>query len=135
MYAAAGRILAQRMRTGQFDPLETTPPELLALGAGDIGTPANAAATSEGMTQGLVLLRNNARVLPLSPGKRLAVLGPTGNSTARGAWNAPHWLLTMGNSFVRGVFYFCPDALLHLTRCQHRLWQNPLALGDAPDLA
>lgn len=80
VYAAAGRILAQRLRTGQFDPLETTPGELLAFGADDIGSAANAASAAEAMAQGLVLLRNNASVLPLKAGTgRIAVLGPTGN--------------------------------------------------------
>jgi beta-glucosidase len=80
VYAAAGRILAQRLRTGQFDPLETTPGELLAFGAEDIGSAANAASAAEAMAQGLVLLRNNASVLPLKAGTgRIAVLGPTGN--------------------------------------------------------
>ena len=41
--ATASRVLANRFRVGQFDPLETQPATLLALGAADIGTNASRA--------------------------------------------------------------------------------------------
>jgi beta-glucosidase-like glycosyl hydrolase len=77
VYAAAGRVLAQRFRLGQFDPLEALPSELLALGAHSIGSAENRAAAAEGVRQGAVLVRNTAAALPLTPGRRLLVLGPT----------------------------------------------------------
>ena len=81
--AAAARVLANRFRVGHFDGLEAPGAQaLLALGAGDIGTPASRAAAAEGVAQGLVLVRNSNRTLPLRAGIRLAVLGPQGASQA-----------------------------------------------------
>ena len=79
--AAAGRVLAQRFRTGHFDPLETPAAQpLLALGAADIGTAASRAVAADGVAQGIVLVKNDNGALPISPGKRVALLGPAGNS-------------------------------------------------------
>jgi len=79
--ATAARVLAQRFRTGHFDPLETPAAQsLLALGAGDIGTAASRAIAADGVAQGLVLVKNANRALPIAPGKRVALLGPQGAS-------------------------------------------------------
>ena len=77
----AARVLAQRFRVGQFDPLETPAAQpLLALGAADIGTAASRAAAADGVAQGIVLVKNDNGALPIAPGKRVALLGPQGNS-------------------------------------------------------
>jgi hypothetical protein len=81
VYAAAARVLAQRFRLGHFTPLEALPPALLAYGAGDLGSAGNRAAAEEGVRQGAVLLRNAGGVLPLRPGARLLVTGPTALSS------------------------------------------------------
>ena len=79
--ATAARVLAQRFRVGQFDPLDAPGnAPLLALGAADIGTAASRAVAADGIAQSLVLVRNTHAALPLTPGKRIALLGPTGNS-------------------------------------------------------
>lgn len=74
---AAARVLAQRLRLGHFDALESTPAELLAFGPADVGTGASRAAAEEVVRQGTTLLRNTGGVLPLRRGIRLAVVGPT----------------------------------------------------------
>jgi beta-glucosidase-like glycosyl hydrolase len=77
----ASRILAQRFRVGQFDPLDFQPQvELLSLGVSDIGTAESRAIAAEGVIQSLVLVRNDASTLPLVPGIRVALLGPQGAS-------------------------------------------------------
>ena len=79
--ATAARVLAQRFRTGQFDPLESPHAQaLLALGAADVGTVASRAIAAEGVAQGLVLVKNERSTLPLSAGLRIALLGPQGSS-------------------------------------------------------
>lgn len=84
IYAAAGRVLAQRFRLGHFDPLETIDPQLLKFGADDIGTAANREAAAEGVRQGTVLLKNGggavAPPLPLLVGSKILVVGPTAAS-------------------------------------------------------
>lgn len=77
VYGAAARVLAQRFRLGHFSSLESTPAELLALGAEDIGTAEARAAADEGVRQGATLLRNVGGRLPLRRGSRVAVVGPT----------------------------------------------------------
>lgn len=78
--AAASRLLAQRFLLGEFDPLETIPDSISSLNVYDVGTPDNHAAAAEAVAQGTVLVRNDDNVLPLLPGKKLAVLGPTASS-------------------------------------------------------
>jgi beta-glucosidase-like glycosyl hydrolase len=73
---AAGRVLAQRLRLGHFDPLEDMPASL-RLGPADVGTLASRAAADEGVRQGVALLRNAGGLLPLRRGSRVAVVGPT----------------------------------------------------------
>lgn len=67
IFATAGRVLAQRIRLGQLDPLESQPAGLLALGPGALGG-ANNDVAAEGVLQGSVLLRNNNKTLPLRYG-------------------------------------------------------------------
>ena len=77
----AARILAQRFRVGQFDPLELpTQQQVLSLGVADIGTDESRAIAAEGVLQSLVLIKNEQKTLPLVPGKRVALLGPQGSS-------------------------------------------------------
>jgi beta-glucosidase-like glycosyl hydrolase len=79
--ATAARVLAQRFRTGHFDPLESPSAQpLLALGAADVGTAASRAAAADGVAQGLVLVKNARGALPIARGKRVALLGPQGAS-------------------------------------------------------
>ena len=72
---SVARTLTWRFRLGQLDPLEAQP-AYMALGAEDIGAPANVAAAAEGSAQGLVLVKRGA--LPLAAGARVAVVGPLG---------------------------------------------------------
>jgi len=77
----AARILAQRFRVGQFDPLELpSQQQVLSLGAADVGTDESRAIAAEGVLQSLVLIKNDQKTLPLAPGKRVALLGPQGSS-------------------------------------------------------
>ena len=83
VFDTAARVLAQRFRVGQMDPLESpAQAQLLALGPSDIGTDASRAIAAEGVAQSLVLVRNMHAALPLSVGTRIAVLGPQGSSFA-----------------------------------------------------
>lgn len=77
--------LAIRFRLGLFDPPEDQPYE--KFGAADIGTPEHWAAAALASREALILLKNNASALPLTPGAAwaragsLAVIGPAANDT------------------------------------------------------
>ncbi|MEU4192408.1 glycoside hydrolase family 3 C-terminal domain-containing protein [Kribbella sp. NPDC026611] len=74
--AAARRVLAVRLRLGEFDPPELDPyrrlePEL-------VNCPAHQQLAQEAARQAIVLLEHDGRVLPLDPATthRVAVIGP-----------------------------------------------------------
>ena len=78
--------LRVRFDLGLFDPKERNP--YWSLGADDIGTDASRALSRRAASESLVLLQNPMRrggggeaVLPLTPGVRVAVLGPHGNAS------------------------------------------------------
>jgi len=106
---AQARTLARnslriRFRLGLFEQ----PPPYAQFGDADIGAPEAWAAAALASREGLVLLANRARALPLAPGAAwaragaLAVIGPNGNSTSvlagnyAGAYcpNGPHGPVT-----------------------------------------
>ena len=74
-----------RFRLGLFDDPAGQPYE--AYGDADLGAPENWAAAALASREGLVLLKNDARALPLVPGAQwarngsLAVIGPHANNT------------------------------------------------------
>jgi xylan 1,4-beta-xylosidase len=76
---AIGRILLQRFRTGLFDPIEDQP--YMKYGAQDVNSTDAHALVLDGALQGLVLLKNEKGLLPLTKGTKIAVLGPHVNST------------------------------------------------------
>ncbi|MCZ4603760.1 glycoside hydrolase family 3 C-terminal domain-containing protein [Streptomyces sp. Lzd4kr] len=67
---AVRRQLSVRFRLGEFDP-EYDPYAL----TGDFDTPAHRALAQEAAEQAVVLLKNDAGLLPLAPDTRLAVVG------------------------------------------------------------
>ena len=77
--AAIARTLGWRFRVGLLDPIEGQ--AYMTYGLDRFGTPAHRAAAYEGAATGLVLMRNTGGVLPLKPGAKLAVIGPTAQST------------------------------------------------------
>ncbi|MCX5206306.1 glycoside hydrolase family 3 C-terminal domain-containing protein [Streptomyces sp. NBC_00237] len=68
--AAVRRQLSVRLRLGEFDP-EPAPHAHTA----DFDTPAHRALAREAAEQAVVLLKNEDGLLPLAPGRRLAVVG------------------------------------------------------------
>ena len=68
-----------RFRLGLFDPVDGQP--YLKLGKADVYSPFAQAVNHVATRQGLVLLKNNNGTLPLSKLAKLAVVGPSGNST------------------------------------------------------
>jgi len=73
---AAKRAFLANMRTGMFDPLESS--EWTSIGAEAINSSAHQAILYDAALQGLALLRNENATLPLQRGTRVAVLGPMG---------------------------------------------------------
>jgi len=73
---AAFRVVRAHIRAGLFD----TP--LPAAAEADVSTPANQAVAREEVEKGAVLLKNQGGILPLSTGKKIAVIGPTASNTA-----------------------------------------------------
>eukprot|EP00041_Stephanoeca_diplocostata_P008138 m.117691 g.117691 ORF g.117691 m.117691 type:complete len:917 (+) comp17191_c0_seq1:436-3186(+) len=67
----------QRFDLGLFDPIDS----YSWPGADDVGTDASAALSHTASQEGLVLLRNDASLLPLTAGQRIAVVGPHANAT------------------------------------------------------
>ena len=72
--AALARAFKIRLRLGLFDPAanqtyEKYGPEL-------VGSAAHRALSAEASRQGMTLLKNQARALPLDRGNRIAVIGP-----------------------------------------------------------
>ena len=81
------RVLRVKMRAGVFDEgLPSTRPH-----AGDLtllGSPAHRAVAREAVRKSLVLLKNDAGLLPLNPTKRILVAGSGADSIAKqtGGW-------------------------------------------------
>jgi beta-glucosidase len=77
--ASLARTLTLQFLAGRFDPLQAQPYTTLPFEAVD--APASLALANEGAQQGMVLLRNDGGLLPLTPGARLACIGPHCNTT------------------------------------------------------
>ena len=77
--ASMTRILTLQFLAGRFDPLANQTYTQLTFD--EVDTPASRALTADGAQQGMVLLRNDENLLPLSPGLRLACIGPHCNTT------------------------------------------------------
>lgn len=77
--ASLTRTYTLQFLAGRFDPMERQP--YMGIPFEAIDSPENRALAYETGVQGLVLLRNDAGLLPLPRGKRLAVVGPHGNTT------------------------------------------------------
>ncbi|MFD5824634.1 glycoside hydrolase family 3 C-terminal domain-containing protein [Lentzea sp. NPDC060358] len=69
---AAGRLLALRVRLGEFDPPEGNP--FAAITEDVVDAPEHRALALEAARQSIVLLKNDA-LLPLAQGGRIAVIG------------------------------------------------------------
>lgn len=67
----------QRFDLGLFDPVDS----YAWPGADDVGTDASAVLSHTASQESLVLLRNDDTLLPLSPGQKIAVVGPHANAT------------------------------------------------------
>lgn len=80
-YALANTMTVQ-MRLGMFDGDPSRQP-FGNLGPGDVCTPAHQNLALEAALQGIVLLKNDRRVLPLSPSRyrTVAVIGPNSDAT------------------------------------------------------
>lgn len=79
---AAERIMTQQFRLGIFDPPSLFP--WSNLGANDVDTPSSRQLALEAAQQGIVLLRNKNKVLPLSmpsSSQKLLLLGPFLNAS------------------------------------------------------
>lgn len=71
--AAALNILELRLRTGEFDGDDDP---YSGIRADDIDAPASRALARDAATRSVVVLRNDAGVLPVSNARRIAVVGP-----------------------------------------------------------
>jgi beta-glucosidase len=69
------RLFTARMRLGMFDPPERVPFSKLTLA--DNATAAHSEVAREAARKAIVLLNNKHNMLPLKPGTRIAVVGPT----------------------------------------------------------
>ncbi len=78
--AAVRRIFAIRFRLGEFDPPERNPYAGVTEEA--VNCPAHQTLAREAARQGIVLLKNSDRMLPLDADRapRIAVIGPNGDS-------------------------------------------------------
>lgn len=76
---ALTRLTMMQMKLGLFDPKEKQ--QYFNYGIGDIDTPAHQQLALEAAQQSIVLLKNKDKVLPLSTGKKIAVIGPHVNAT------------------------------------------------------
>ncbi|MGW7416657.1 glycoside hydrolase family 3 C-terminal domain-containing protein [Streptomyces sp. NPDC054863] len=68
--AAVRRQLSVRFRLGEFDPAQDPHAH-----TADFDTPAHRALAQEAAEQAVVLLKNDEGLLPLAPGRKLAVVG------------------------------------------------------------
>lgn len=78
--ASLTRTYTLQFLAGRFDPLEAQPYTAIPFEA--IGSAANLALAEDSASQGLVLLRNDAELLPLAVGLKLALTGPFANDSS-----------------------------------------------------
>ena len=78
--ASLTRTYTLQFLAGRFDPLEAQPYAAISFEA--IGSAANLALAADSASQGLVLLRNDAELLPLAVGSKLALTGPFANDSS-----------------------------------------------------
>jgi beta-glucosidase-like glycosyl hydrolase len=71
---AVSRILEKRFELGLFDPL--TNQQYIKYGVNDINSTSAWSFTLEATLQGYTLLKNDNSLLPLTKGKRIALVGP-----------------------------------------------------------
>ena len=76
--ASLTRTYILQMLAGRFDPLDRQPFTQIPFEA--IDSPEHQALALESALQGMVLLRNDDRILPLSAGLNIALVGPHGKS-------------------------------------------------------
>ncbi len=75
---ALHRLLLARFRLGMLQPASCSP--YAAIGAGAVNTPEDRAMALRAAEESMVLLKNEGSLLPLEfAGKRVAVVGPTGD--------------------------------------------------------
>lgn len=77
--AAVRNTLRVRFEMGLFDPPDAQP--LTKLGSEAVGTAESAALNLRATAESLVLLKNDNATLPLTPGARIAVVGPHANAS------------------------------------------------------
>jgi beta-glucosidase len=84
---AAKRVLTAQFRLGIYDPADRVPYSKLSVA--DVNTPANQAVSLDAARQSLVLLRNQAGLLPLdaSKVKSIALIGPYVNKIVYGSYS------------------------------------------------
>jgi len=76
---AIARSMKIRFELGMFDSADDQP--LTKLSSKDVGTPAAERLNLLATAQSLVLLKNERKILPLKPGKKIAVVGPHANAS------------------------------------------------------
>ena len=74
---ATSRSLEHLFRLGYFDPIETV--GWAHIGPEVIGSAEHEQMSFEAALQSVALLRSDPGVLPLTPGRRVAVVGPVGH--------------------------------------------------------
>jgi hypothetical protein len=120
---ALARLFRVQFRLGLFDPLELNP--FGRLGPEVVDTPAHRRLAREAADQSLVLLKNNAKVLPLRSGnmKAVAVVGRNANATNN----------MQGNYFGTAPFLVSP--LKGIAKHTHTKYADGNSLSTATQLA
>jgi xylan 1,4-beta-xylosidase len=83
--AALYRTFKVRFQLGLFDPIETQPYWNIPIT--EVNTPAAEALNIQVAKSSMVLLKNDNNILPITAGKKIAVIGPHANSTDALLWN------------------------------------------------
>ena len=104
MRTAVSRVLTKRFLLGQFDPLALQP--YTTLGLEMINSTEHQALNFDAALQSMVLLHNDG-VLPLAPGRRVAVVGPHSISQRDLIEDyAGDQRVSRDDALLRAVFYF-----------------------------